>query len=55
MWPTRYEKVGEPPVADPQSLKQAGREWSAFCASLIDLGDGVVCCEFHSKNAIGAD
>ncbi|HTU32464.1 MAG TPA: 3-hydroxyacyl-CoA dehydrogenase NAD-binding domain-containing protein [Candidatus Acidoferrum sp.] len=25
-------------------------------ASLIDLGDGVVCCEFHSKmNAIGAD
>ncbi|HLV93782.1 MAG TPA: 3-hydroxyacyl-CoA dehydrogenase NAD-binding domain-containing protein [Candidatus Acidoferrales bacterium] len=25
-------------------------------ASLIDLGDGVLCCEFHSKmNAIGAD
>jgi 3-hydroxyacyl-CoA dehydrogenase len=25
-------------------------------ASLIDLGDGVVCCEFHSKmNAVGAD
>jgi 3-hydroxyacyl-CoA dehydrogenase len=25
-------------------------------ASLIDLGDGVVCCEFHAKmNAIGAD
>ena len=25
-------------------------------ASLIDLGDGVVCCEFHTKmNAIGAD
>jgi 3-hydroxyacyl-CoA dehydrogenase len=25
-------------------------------ASLIDLGDGVVCCEFHSKmNSIGAD
>jgi 3-hydroxyacyl-CoA dehydrogenase len=25
-------------------------------ASLVDLGDGVVCCEFHSKmNAIGAD
>src|SRR6201988_882355 len=25
-------------------------------ASLIDLGDGVVCCEFHSKmNAIGGD
>src|SRR5208283_1541638 len=25
-------------------------------ASLIDLGDGVVCCEFHSKmNALGGD
>jgi len=25
-------------------------------ASLIDLGDGVLCCEFHSKmNAIGSD
>lgn len=25
-------------------------------ASLIDLGDGVICCEFHSKmNSIGAD
>jgi 3-hydroxyacyl-CoA dehydrogenase len=25
-------------------------------ASLIDLGDGVICCEFHSKmNAVGAD
>ena len=25
-------------------------------ASLVDLGDGVVCCEFHSKmNSIGAD
>jgi 3-hydroxyacyl-CoA dehydrogenase len=25
-------------------------------ASLIDLGDGVICCEFHAKmNAIGAD
>src|SRR6202046_3682243 len=25
-------------------------------ASLIDLGDGVLCCEFHSKmNAIGGD
>ena len=25
-------------------------------ASLVDLGDGVVCCEFHAKmNAIGAD
>ena len=25
-------------------------------ASLIDLGDGVLCCEFHSKmNSIGED
>ena len=25
-------------------------------ASLIDLGDGVICCEFHAKmNAIGGD
>ncbi len=38
-------------------LRQAGRvvEKNAG-ANLIDLGDGVVCCEFHSKmNAIGAD
>jgi 3-hydroxyacyl-CoA dehydrogenase len=40
-----------------QSLKDAGREVERNSgASLIDLGDGVVCCEFHSKmNAIGAD
>jgi len=40
-----------------QSLKDAGREVDRNSgASLIDLGDGVVCCEFHSKmNAIGAD
>ncbi len=40
-----------------KSLKQAGREIERNSgASLIDLGDGVVCCEFHSKmNAIGAD
>jgi len=25
-------------------------------ASLIDLGDGVICCEFHSKmNSVGND
>ena len=38
-------------------LRQAGRvvEKNAG-ASLVDLGDGVVCCEFHSKmNSIGAD
>jgi len=40
-----------------KSLKEAGREVDRNSgASLIDLGDGVVCCEFHSKmNAIGAE
>ena len=40
-----------------KALKDAGREVERNAgASLIDLGDGVVCCEFHAKmNAIGAD
>jgi 3-hydroxyacyl-CoA dehydrogenase len=40
-----------------KSLKDACREVERNSgASLVDLGDGVVCCEFHSKmNAIGAD
>lgn len=40
-----------------KALKDAGREIERNSgASLIDLGDGVVCCEFHAKmNAIGAD
>jgi 3-hydroxyacyl-CoA dehydrogenase len=40
-----------------KSLKDAGSEVERNSgASLIDLGDGVVCCEFHAKmNAIGAD
>jgi 3-hydroxyacyl-CoA dehydrogenase len=40
-----------------KSQKEAGREVEHNSgASLIDLGDGVVCCEFHAKmNAIGAD
>jgi 3-hydroxyacyl-CoA dehydrogenase len=51
------------PVANPpgililSSLKESGgivEENSG--ASLIDLGDGVVCCEFHTKmNSLGAD
>jgi 3-hydroxyacyl-CoA dehydrogenase len=52
------EKVEEPSgVLILKSLKEAGREVERNSgASLIDLGDGVVCCEFHSKmNAIGAD
>jgi 3-hydroxyacyl-CoA dehydrogenase len=51
-------QVDEPPgVLILKSLKEAGREVDRNAgASLIDLGDGVVCCEFHSKmNAIGAD
>jgi 3-hydroxyacyl-CoA dehydrogenase len=54
---------GEKPVEVPKgililkSLKDAGKEVDRNSgASLIDLGDGVVCCEFHAKmNAIGAD
>jgi 3-hydroxyacyl-CoA dehydrogenase len=40
-----------------KNLKEAGREVERNAgASLIDLGDGLVCCEFHAKmNAIGAD
>jgi 3-hydroxyacyl-CoA dehydrogenase len=51
-------KVEEPKgVIILKSLKEAGREVERNSgASLIDLGDGVVCCEFHAKmNAIGAD
>ncbi|MFQ5648695.1 MAG: 3-hydroxyacyl-CoA dehydrogenase NAD-binding domain-containing protein [bacterium] len=34
---------------DLASLKQAGKEVSKnWCASLVDLGDGVLCLEFHS-------
>ena len=40
-----------------KSQKEAGHEIERNSgASLIDLGDGVVCCEFRAKmNAIGAD
>src|SRR6202165_1712146 len=52
-------KAVEPPsgVLVLKSLKDAGREVERNSgASLIDLGDGVVCCEFHAKmNSIGAD
>jgi 3-hydroxyacyl-CoA dehydrogenase len=52
------QKVEEPAgIILLKNLKDAGREVERNSgASLIDLGDGVVCCEFHSKmNAIGAD
>ncbi len=51
------------PVEEPagiivlKSLKERARVVQENAgASLIDLGDGVICCEFHSKmNALGAD
>ena len=52
------KKVEEPAgVIILKSLKDAGKEVDRNAgASLVDLGDGVVCCEFHAKmNAIGAD
>jgi 3-hydroxyacyl-CoA dehydrogenase len=52
------ESVEEPAgVLVLKSLKEAGREVERNSgASLIDLGDGIVCCEFHSKmNSIGSD
>src|SRR5882757_7121795 len=52
------KKIEEPRgVIILKSLKDAGREVERNSgASLIDLGDGVVFCEFHAKmNAIGAD
>src|SRR5437660_7685666 len=52
------KKVEEPKgVIILKSLKDAGREVERNSgASLIDLGDGVSCVEFHAKmNAIGAD
>jgi len=51
-------KIEEPAgVIFLKSLKDAGKEVERNSgASLIDLGDGVLGCEFHSKmNAIGAD
>jgi 3-hydroxyacyl-CoA dehydrogenase len=52
------KKVEEPKgVIILKSLKESGREVERNPgASLIDLGDGVACVEFHAKmNAIGAD
>ena len=52
------KKVEEPAgILILKNLKEAGSEIERNSgASLIDLGDGVVCCEFHAKmNAIGAD
>jgi 3-hydroxyacyl-CoA dehydrogenase len=63
---TRFFDLGAKspqPLSEPsgimvlKSLKdRSGVVQSNSGASLIDLGDGVVCCEFHSKmNSIGSD
>jgi len=63
---TRYFDIGAKamkPISEPagiiilKSLKdRTGVVQTNAGASLIDLGDGVVCCEFHSKmNSIGGD
>ena len=50
-----------PPAAPGLQLLRSARDRTAIVktnpgASLVDLGDGVLCVEFHSKmNAIGAD
>jgi 3-hydroxyacyl-CoA dehydrogenase len=52
------EPVPEPPgIIILKSLKdRSGVVQKNAGASLIDLGDGVLCCEFHSKmNSIGGD
>ncbi|MBW5448276.1 3-hydroxyacyl-CoA dehydrogenase [Cohnella sp. CFH 77786] len=54
----KYKQVEErPEVIDLRALKERNRTVKANGgASLIDLGDGVACLEFHSpNNAIGAD
>lgn len=54
----RYEAVArDPGNIDLAALKRAGKEVIALKgASLVDLGDGVLGLEFHSKaNAIGED
>jgi 3-hydroxyacyl-CoA dehydrogenase len=53
-----FAKVPEPPgIIILKSLRDQSREIAKNAgASLIDLGDGVLCCEFHAKmNAIGDD
>jgi 3-hydroxyacyl-CoA dehydrogenase len=54
----RTPELQDPPgIIILKSQKDAGKEVDRNSgASLIDLGDGVLCCEFHAKmNAIGAD
>lgn len=54
----RYKELETPPEEiSLRSLKERGRTVKSNSgASLIDIGDGVACLEFHSpNNAIGAD
>ncbi len=53
-----YKPVSEPEgIIILKSLKERSKVVQENAgASLVDLGDGVVCCEFHAKmNAIGGD
>lgn len=57
----RFRTGGLPPAAPDLLILQSARDRKAIVqhndgASLVDLGDGVLCVEFHSKmNAIGGD
>jgi 3-hydroxyacyl-CoA dehydrogenase len=58
---TRLRDKEVPPAAPDLQILRSAKERSAVVkknagASLVDLGDGVLCVEFHSKmNAIGGD
>src|SRR4030095_15291726 len=58
---TRIRETPLPPSAPDLLILRTAKEASRVVlrnagASLVDLGDGVLCLEFHSKmNAIGAD
>jgi 3-hydroxyacyl-CoA dehydrogenase len=56
-WKAYHDTPERPGVTVLTDLKRArGVVKSNAGASLIDLGDGVVCCEFHSKmNSLGED
>ena len=57
----RFRETPIPPAAPGLQILRAAKERSQVIrrnagASLVDLGDGVLCVEFHSKmNAIGGD
>jgi 3-hydroxyacyl-CoA dehydrogenase len=58
---THFREAALPPAGPGLEILRAARERGQVVrrnagASLVDLGDGVLCVEFHSKmNAIGAD